>query len=73
MTGKEGLICSINSTGLLLMDFEDGSPAKESRWNLEARNGCQLAASKQTGISVLQMQEIELCQDPNNLGNGFKT
>lgn len=56
--------------------FEDGGrelPATELKWNLEAVKDCQPTASKQIGISVLQPQELELCQDPGHLGNGFKT
>lgn len=47
--------------------FEDGGRgllAKESRWNLKAKNGSQLTINMKIGILVLQLQEIKLCPEP---------
>lgn len=41
--------------------------------HLEAGNGSQLTVSKKIGILLLQLQGIELCQDPNDPGKVFKT
>lgn len=49
-----------------------GPLVKKFRWNLKAGIGSQLTISKKIGISVLQLQEIELYQEPKWSRKGNK-
>ena len=50
--------------------LEDGGGEKECKWNPGAKNGPQLTASKDEGISNLQIQELDFSKNLNEHGNG---
>ena len=56
---------NVKRTHSAIAGFENGEmwlQAKNCMWPLEARSDPQLAASKEMGVSVLQQQETEFCQ-----------